>query len=85
VAGMREIREELRALFDQGRVLVGGQVPTEWVRAWQPLVPSYLHMMNNRLGITIQEESYLGYLVTRALGRPAEALRAVPEPAPRDA
>jgi hypothetical protein len=32
-------------------------------------------MMNNRLGITIQEESYLGYLVTRALGRPAEALR----------
>jgi thiopeptide-type bacteriocin biosynthesis protein len=84
VAGMRTILQELRALFDQGRVQVGGQVPTEWVRAWQPLVPSYLHMMNNRLGITIQEESYLGYLVTRALGRPAEALRAVPEPAPRD-
>jgi hypothetical protein len=30
-------------------------------------------MMNNRLGITIQEESYLGYLVHRALQTPAEA------------
>jgi thiopeptide-type bacteriocin biosynthesis protein len=73
--GMRGIREELRALFDQGRVQAVGQPATEWVRAWQALLPSYLHMMNNRLGITIQEESYLGYLVTRALGRPAEALR----------
>lgn len=82
VEGMRAIREELRALHDQGRVLAMGQRAEEWTRAWQPLVPSYLHMMNNRLGITIQEESYLGYLVTRALGRPAEALRAVPEPAP---
>lgn len=78
VAGMRGIREEVRALFDQGRVLSMGEPAQEWERAWQPLVPSYLHMMNNRLGITIQEESYLGYLVTRALGRPAEALRAVP-------
>jgi hypothetical protein len=76
--GMRGIREELRALFEQGRIQAMGQPAEEWVRAWQSLLPSYLHMMNNRLGITIQEESYLGYLITRALGRPAEALRAVP-------
>ena len=82
VAGMRAIHGELLALHEQGRVLAMGDPATEWARAWQPLVPSYLHMMNNRLGITIQEESYQGYLVTRALGRPAEALRAVPEPAP---
>lgn len=75
-AGMRAIRDEVRALFDEGRVQAGGQTAAEWVRAWQALLPSYIHMMNNRLGITIQEESYLGYLVTRALGRPAEALRA---------
>ena len=73
--GMRGIREELRALFEQGRIQAAGQTAQEWVRAWQTLLPSYLHMMNNRLGITIQEESYLGYLVTRALGRPADALR----------
>jgi thiopeptide-type bacteriocin biosynthesis protein len=76
VEGMRGIREEIRALFHAGRVVTGGEPAAEWERAWQPLVPSYLHMMNNRLGITIQEESYLGYLITRALGRPAEALRA---------
>ncbi|MBW3569864.1 MAG: thiopeptide-type bacteriocin biosynthesis protein [Gemmatimonadetes bacterium] len=74
--GMRGIRDELRALAAQGRVLAHGEAAPDWKRAWQPLLPSYLHMMNNRLGITIQEESYLGYLVTRALGRPAEALRA---------
>lgn len=73
--GMRGIRAELRALFDEGRMTAGGQPAAEWVRAWQAILPSYIHMMNNRLGITIQEESYLGYLVTRALGRPAEALR----------
>jgi hypothetical protein len=35
---------------------------------------SYLHMMNNRLGITIQEESYLAYLITRTLQAPAPAV-----------
>ena len=79
--GMRRIREELRPLFDGRRVLIGGEPAQEWTRVWKGLVPSYLHMMNNRLGITIQEESYLGYLVTRALGRPAEAL-GVPSPGP---
>lgn len=78
--GMRRIRDELRPLFDAGRVTVGGQAAEEWPRVWQGLAPSYLHMMNNRLGITIQEESYLGYLITRALGRSAEAL-GVPAPA----
>jgi thiopeptide-type bacteriocin biosynthesis protein len=84
-AGMRQIREELRALFEQGKVLVMGEPAPEWTRAWQVLLPSYLHMMNNRLGITIQEESYLGYLVTRALGRPAEELRDAPAAAPQGA
>ena len=82
VEGMRAIRDELQALFEQGWVITMGEPAQEWTRAWQPLVPSYLHMMNNRLGITIQEESYLGYLVTRALGRPAEALRPAPDPVP---
>lgn len=86
--GMRLHRDELRALFDAGRVQVMGETATEWSRAVNGIAPSYVHMMNNRLGITLQEESYLGYLITRALGRPAEALRApapVPTPAPADA
>lgn len=66
-AGMRDVRDELRALFEQGRVRVAGAAARTWTRAWQALVPSYLHMTSNRLGITVQEESYLGYLITRAL------------------
>ena len=33
---------------------------------WRVL-PSYLHMFNNRLGVSIPEESYLAHLVSRAL------------------
>lgn len=82
--GLRRHRGELRALFDAGRVQVMGHAAEEWPRAVNGIAPSYVHMMNNRLGITLQEESYLGYLITRALGRPAEALRAgtVAPPAP---
>lgn len=92
--GMRRHRDELRALFDAGRVQVMGETAAEWSRAVNGIAPSYVHMMNNRLGITIQEESYLGYLITRALGRSAEVLRAgnappapasAPEPAPAQA
>jgi thiopeptide-type bacteriocin biosynthesis protein len=76
--GMRRHADELRALLQQGRVQVGGENAAEWTRVSNGIAPSYIHMMNNRLGITLQEESYLGYLITRALGRPAEALRAAP-------
>ena len=75
-AGLRATRDELRALFDAGRVQVGSQPAEEWSRVVNGIAPSYVHMMNNRLGITLQEESYLGYLITRALGRPAEAVKA---------
>jgi thiopeptide-type bacteriocin biosynthesis protein len=69
--GLRARRAELRALFDAGRVQVGGQPADDWQRVVAGIVPSYVHMMNNRLGITIQEESYLGYLIHRALQSPA--------------
>jgi len=88
-AGLRLTRGELRALFAEGRVQVGGQEAEDWWRVVNGIAPSYVHMMNNRLGITLQEESYLGYLITRALGRPAEVVKAgavpPPPPAPADA
>lgn len=79
-AGLRVHRAELQALYDQGLVLVGGAPADEWKRVVFTVCPSYVHMMNNRLGVTLQEESYLAYLITRALGRPAEALQAGPTP-----
>ena len=83
--GMRRLREEIRALFEQGRVQVAGETAQDWHRVVHGIVPSYMHMMNNRLGITLQEESYLAYLITRALGRSAEAVRAVPGGPAQDA
>jgi thiopeptide-type bacteriocin biosynthesis protein len=80
--GMRRHADELRALLADGRVEVGGEPAPDWTRVAMGITPSYVHMMNNRLGITLQEESYLGYLITRALGRTAEALRAAPGPMP---
>jgi hypothetical protein len=32
------------------------------------IVPSYMHMMNNRLGISTREEALLGQVVGLALG-----------------
>jgi thiopeptide-type bacteriocin biosynthesis protein len=73
-AGLRARRDELRALVDAGRVRVGGAPAETWERVVQGIVPSYAHMMNNRLGITIQEESYLAFLLNRALARPLAAV-----------
>lgn len=48
--------------------------------AWSPqllhILLSYAHMHNNRLGVTPAEESYVGYLVARALTRAGERLPA---------
>lgn len=77
-AALRTTRDELRALLDAGKVRVAGNPAESWEQVVNGIAPSYVHMMNNRLGITLQEESYLGYLISRALGRPAEALRGPP-------
>ncbi len=78
-AALGERRRELEALFRAGRVLMGSEPLDDWDRVVGAIVSSYVHMMNNRLGITIQEESYLGYLIHRALGRtPAEAAHPSP-------
>jgi thiopeptide-type bacteriocin biosynthesis protein len=67
-AGLEEVRGRFGALLDAGRLSASGSVVTEWERAVAAIVSSYVHMMNNRLGVTIQEESYLAYLIHRSLG-----------------
>ena len=64
------IQTRFAALQQQGR-LTGGGVPLEsYAQSVGQIVPSYLHMMNNRLGVRIEEEWYLSYLITRALEQP---------------
>jgi thiopeptide-type bacteriocin biosynthesis protein len=67
--GLREVRGRFRELFDAGELTRGADTPSleTWETAVGAIVSSYVHMMNNRLGISIQEESYLAYLCMRAL------------------
>jgi thiopeptide-type bacteriocin biosynthesis protein len=67
--GLQEVRGHFEELFE-ARLLGRSPEPfTTWETAVGAICSSYLHMMNNRLGITIQEESYLAYLIMRTLQR----------------
>jgi thiopeptide-type bacteriocin biosynthesis protein len=71
-AGTAEVAARLRALQRAGGLDTGrGPIPS-WALALRVLAPSYLHMMNNRLGVSPAEESYLAHLLARAFGAPEE-------------
>ncbi len=69
--GVTEVRGHLEDVFHAGRLGRTEEPFTDWVAAVMAICSSYMHMMNNRLGITIQEESYLAYLINRTLQAPA--------------
>lgn len=69
---MEDVARRLRELFDQGRLLLGTRTAADWDECVRWIVPSYIHMMNNRLGISIQEESYLSVLIAGTLGKGQE-------------
>jgi thiopeptide-type bacteriocin biosynthesis protein len=74
--GLLEVRGHFAELHEAGK-LAGAQGPyAAWEQAVGAICSSYLHMMNNRLGINIQEESYLAYLILRTLRSPAESAAA---------
>jgi thiopeptide-type bacteriocin biosynthesis protein len=77
--GLLEVRGHLRGLFDAGRVVAPMEPFAGWEQAVGGICSSYLHMTNNRLGITIQEESYLAYLILRTLQSPAGSTAAAGE------
>jgi len=77
--GLLEVRGHFADLFDTGRLGAPLEAYTVWESAVGGICSSYLHMMNNRLGITIQEESYLAYLIVRTLESPAESVAAAGE------
>jgi class I lanthipeptide synthase len=64
---MEDVARRLRELFDQGRLSLDGQTATDWDACVRWIVPSYVHMMSNRLGVSIQEESYLSVLIAGTL------------------
>jgi thiopeptide-type bacteriocin biosynthesis protein len=74
--GLLEVRGHFRGLFDAGKLASPLEPYAAWEQAVGGICSSYLHMMNNRLGITVQEESYLAYLIMRTLQSPAESVAA---------
>ena len=66
--GLVNIREQLQALCEAGEVRHYGRLMT-LEGAFLFIVPSYIHMMNNRLGLTIADEAYLAHLIARSLSR----------------
>jgi thiopeptide-type bacteriocin biosynthesis protein len=65
---MLTVRDAFRDLFEQGVIEKNGSVLDDnWLNAVRRIVPSYVHMTNNRLGVPIPEESYLAHCVGHAL------------------
>ena len=61
-----QIRKKLTALNEEGK-LIPNKPELTIEQKLLYVVPSYIHMMNNRLGISIPEESYLTFLISKAL------------------
>lgn len=69
---MEDVARRLRQLFDQGRLRLDERPAADWDEHVDWIVPSYIHMMSNRLGVSIQEESYLSVLIAGTLGEGRE-------------
>jgi hypothetical protein len=64
---VRRIKSSLQILHDQSLVKFSNKVPNNIFDTFARILPSYIHMMNNRLGIPITDESYLAFLIHSSL------------------
>ena len=67
-------RDRFAQLCADNQILVDG-APRPFSYAAARIVPSYVHMTNNRLGVSIPEEAYLAHIVDQALGGGVQASR----------
>lgn len=66
VAHAKELREEVWRLASEQRLQLRGGVEDPEA-ALAVLLSSYVHMTNNRIGVSILDEIYLSYIIRRAL------------------
>lgn len=66
--GLRDIYERFIS-FSEEEKLRRDEPFDGHFHAIQSIIPSYMHMMNNRLGIPVQEEAYLSHLIRNAASR----------------
>ncbi len=69
---IHEIKLRFKSLWGDRRLVTGSVVLENWEHSVSAIVSSYIHMTNNRLGVTLHEESYLAYLMARALGKSSD-------------
>jgi thiopeptide-type bacteriocin biosynthesis protein len=72
-AHVRQMRAELGALYKEGKLDLPAEMQSEGA-ALAYLLTSYVHMTNNRIGVSINDESYLSYLLGRAVDDSRERL-----------
>jgi thiopeptide-type bacteriocin biosynthesis protein len=70
-ADLAPFAPRLRRLFDRGALFRGTPAVAGFEDCLASLLPSYLHLMNNRLGIGLAEETYLAGLLWRSDQRAA--------------
>ncbi len=74
VREMQDIQRQLHDRADElefpqsGIFQADDQVPEARRRFW-PILESYIHMTNNRLGILNRDEAFLGYLIEKSMDR----------------
>lgn len=64
---LKGIKEKLLELCLNGKITVHGKLIKHWNEVIASILPSYIHMHNNRLGISIRDESYLAHLIHNGL------------------
>ena len=67
ISHIRELRQKMQVLFAEEPFFTDRASPREQVALHHNLQGSYVHMTNNRLGVSIEREIYLTYLLAQAL------------------
>lgn len=62
-----ELRDDLAQLQRSGEVSADGVGGSGWSEAVRWVLPSLVHMSNNRLGVSIPEEAYLAQIMSLSL------------------
>ncbi len=61
------IKNNLFDLQNKNLLSWNSHIFKNWNISIHKIIPSYIHMMNNRLGISIKDESYLAHILHRSL------------------
>lgn len=73
-ADLTSVREGLERRCAAGRVRTHEEARSSFEQAVSWIAPSFVHMMNNRVGVNLAEETYLAHLIARSLQDPPRLL-----------